>query len=566
MRLMIRCLTMAGLLGLLPVVASQAAQTPPAKVPAGSRMSTADLIYHVLVAEFAVRQDQLDTALAQYRIVVAASNDPQLAARATQLAAVADKPKLLLELARRWHALAPKDLEAEQALALALLRNDQTAEAVGYLDKVRAALAKHDQQDGFAALASMLGRLKDKSMVLQVLSDLSQRHPDSAYGDYFKALAAIAAQKPAVALASLGQALTHKPDWTQALLLQAQIRVQENQTDAAVTGLAAAVAKHPDDANLRLGYARLLVTANQLDNARQQFAEVAKRHPHNAEALFALGVLAAEAKQYDQAKDYLQRVLKLGQRVAESDFELGRIAELQDDYQAAQHWYEQVPDDSDRWLTAQARAAVMDAKLGHFARMHQRFDELRHDNPDEAVSLYTTESDALGDAGRPLDALNTLSAGLAQYPGNHDLLYSHALAAVKLDKIAIAEKDLRQIIKDDPNNGQALNALGYTLADRTKRYQEALGLIERAYKLLPNDAAVIDSMGWVQYRLGHDQEALKYLREANAKTDEPEITMHLVKVLLALGQHKEARKIWEKAYKAHPDSTFLQQLKANFTP
>lgn len=573
MRLIIRCITIAGLLVPLYGVTSLAAQAPVAPATgtdepraAGHPLSAGDLMYHVLVAELAARRDQMDTALKQYAIVVGGSDDPQLAARATQLAMFANRPKVLLEMARRWRQLAPDDNQAEQALAVALLRNGKVAEAIDYLDKIRAQLAKSDQQDGFGALASLLGRLNDKQLTLQVLTALSKRHPESPYGYYYRALAAASDNKLEVAAAGLKKALARKPDWTQALLLQAQVRVELKRTDAAVAGLAAAVKQHPDDADLRLGYARLLVTANKLDLARTQFAELAKRHPDNAEALFALGVLATDAKQYGQARDYFKRVIKLGHRVADSDYELGRIAELQDDYKTARQWYQRVPGDSDRWLSAQARAAVMDGRLGDLDTMRQRFNQLRASNPDDAVSLYITESDALTHAKHEQAAFTLLTQALAHHPGNHDLLYSRALAAVDLDKLAVGEQDLRKILKDDPNDGQALNALGYTLADRTDRYQEAFKLIAKAYKLLPNDAAVIDSMGWVQHRLGHDKEALKYLRTAADKSDQPEIVMHLVTVLLALGRNDEAHRVWEKAYNAHPDNKYLLRLKSHFTP
>ncbi len=573
MRLIIRYLTLTGLLLPLCGATSWAAQPPSVSVtgappqPAAShKLSPGDIMYHVLVAELAARRGQLKTALTQYGLVVNGSSDPQLAARATQIAMFADQPKALLEMARRWYQLAPDDGHAQQALALALLRSGKVDEAVDYLDQVRAELAKHDQQDGFGALASLLGRLQDKGLALRVLTALSKRHPQSPYGHYYQALAAASDNQLKLALASVGQALAHKPDWTQALLLQAQVRVELKRTDAAVTGLAAAVKRQPDDADLRLGYARLLVTAGKLGAAQTEFQELATRHPDNAEALFALGVLATDAKQYQQAREYLQRVIKLGHRVGDSEYELGRIAELQGDYKTARHWYQQVPGDSERWLSAQARAAVMDGRLGDLDAMRQQFNQLRASNPDSAVSLYITEADALTAAKHGQGAFTLLTQALAHHPRNHDLLYSRALTAERLDKLDVAEQDLRKIIKDDPNNGQALNALGYTLADRTDRYQEALKLIQRAYKLLPDDAAVIDSMGWVQHRLGHNSEALKYLREAVAKSDEPEIVVHLVKVLLALGHQDEARKVWEKAYKTHPDNHYLLQLKPRLAP
>lgn len=543
-----------------PAIATAEEPAPPA-----GTLSLTDLMYHVLVAEFAVRRGRLDTALEHYRTAVNASDDPRLAERATGIALFVDNQALALEFARRWQALAPDDPQSQQSLALALLRNDRLDEAVGYLESVRAALADRDGQDGFAALANLLGRLQDKSLALSALTTVSERHPDSAYGHYYRALAALAADQPETALGSLEQALAARPGWREALLLQAQVRLRQNDTDAAVAGLAEAVDRQPQDTELRLGYARVLVAAEQLDAAREQFARLAEQNPEDAEALFALGVLATEAEQYAQAEEYFRQVMALGQRVADSQFELARIAELQENYRLARERYEQVGE-GERYLNAQVRVAVMDAKLGEFDAMHERFEDLRAEDPDNAVSLYISESEVLRGEKRYQAAFDILSTALDQYPGNHDLLYSRALAAEKIDRLDRLEQDLRRILADEPDNGQALNALGYTLADRTDRHQEALALIRRALEQLPDDPAVLDSMGWVKYKLGDNEEALKYLQKAYDQAQEPEIVMHLSEVLWSVGKRDEARTIWEKAYEKAPEDEYLLRIKDRFRP
>jgi tetratricopeptide (TPR) repeat protein len=173
---------------------------------------------------------------------------------------------------------------------------------------------------------------------------------------------------------------------------------------------------------------------------------------------------------------------------------------------------------------------MMLAKLGNLPAMSAHFVKLRRDNPQSAVPLYISEAEILREEGRGEAAFNLLSGALDQNPNDEDLLYSRSLAAESIDRLEVAERDLRTLIEADPENGQALNALGYTLADRTDRYQEALDYLQRALALLPDDAAVLDSMGWVLYRLGRYEESLNYLRRAYEASADEEIAAHLREV------------------------------------
>nr|XP_061807063.1 TPR repeat-containing protein PA4667-like [Nerophis lumbriciformis] len=492
-----------------------------------------------------------------------ASDDPKLAERAAGLALFVNDSDALA-MAERWYSLAPDSLQARQSLALGLLRQQRIDEAVDHLDAVRTTIAKKDNAEGFATIANVLGQIKDRNVVLQVMAALRERNSESVFAHYYHALAAVGTKNIDQALASLDQALVIDPKWRDAHLLRARLILQEGDTDKAISSLLEAVEAQPDDDELRIGYARMLVAADKLADARVQFELLAERNPNDAESLYALGVLAAESEQYDQAEDYFQRTLALDKRVLDSYFELGKLEEARENYPTAQKWYEQV-NDGERYISAQVRAATLAAKQGDFDNMNQRMAELRSANPDDAVSLYIAESDILRGEKRYQGAYDKLNEGLEAFPNDNDLLYSRALAAEKIDLLAVVEQDLRAIIAAEPDNGHALNALGYTLADRTDRYQEALELLERAIKILPEDPAVLDSMGWIKHRLGDNEEALKYLRQAYEINDDPEIVSHLSEVLWQLGQQDEAREVFEKAFEKAPDSDFLLQLKDRFS-
>lgn len=521
-------------------------------------------MYQVLAAELAGKRDQFDVALANYRQVALVSNDPRIAERATMLALMQKDNQAALELARRWQALDPGDDQAQQALTLALLRNNRVDEAADSLDAVRRAASKKDKQEGYATLAALLSQMDDKQSALQVMGRFRDRNPRSVYAQYYHGVLAAAAGEQDQALASLDRALARNAKLAPAYLLRTRILLDRGDREAALTGLAKAVAAMPRDRELRMSYARLLLEAGQIDKARREFAILLNQNPKDTDSLYALGLLAEETRQFDLAEGYFLDLIKRNVRLADAYFELGRIEEQQGHYDKAKEWYERVKD-SERYLGAQIRLGVVLAKAGDADTVvSQHFDTLRRNNPQNGIALYLAEAEALREAERYQEAFAVLNRALQSYPDDKDLLYARALVAERLDRLDVVEQDLRAIVAANPKNGQALNALGYTLADRTDRYQEALGYIEQAMALLPNDAAVLDSMGWVQYRMGDQAKALDYLRRAYQANADPEITAHLCEVLWVSGQREEAKKIWQQSLAKNPGDRHLRKVQQKF--
>jgi tetratricopeptide (TPR) repeat protein len=544
------------------------AQGPPAEPEFAIRpplqpSPRADLLYQLLAAELAGKRDQLDVALSHYRAVALLSDDPRVAERAALLALLMKENTAALELAQRWRALEPANEQAEQTLALALLRNGRIEEAAGYLETVRRAASPKDQQQGYATVASLLGQADDKALAMRVMGQFRDRNPRSAFAQYYYAMMAAAADQRNQALASLDLALTRDPKLVPAHLLRTRLLLDSGDQAAALAGMAKAVAAVPRDRNLRMSYARLLIDASQLDKARRQFATLLNQDPKDTDSIYALGLLAAETRQFDLAETYFLDLIKRKTRLADAYFELGRVEEQRGDYAKARAWYERVKDE-ERYLSAQMRMGVVLAKAGEVAAAGQHFDTLRRNNPQNGITLYLAEAEALREAERYPEAFASLNQALTVHPNDKDLRYARALAAEKVDRLEVLEQDLRAILATDPKNGQALNALGYTLADRTDRYQEALGYIEQALEQLPNDAAVLDSMGWVQYRLGNRDKALDYLRRAYRANPDAEIAAHLSEVLWVDGQREEAKKIWKEALVRDPNSSHLRKLRERF--
>lgn len=277
-------------------------------------------------------------------------------------------------------------------------------------------------------MASLLSQVDDKQAALRVMRRFGDRYPRSAFAQYYQALLAATAGDRALALTSLDRALAADPKLVQAHLLRTRLLMDQGNRAAALAGLAKAVAILPRDRNLRMNYARLLVDAGQLDKARREFATLLNQNPKDTDSIYALGVLATETRQFDLAESYFLDLIKRNVRLADTYFELGRIEEQRGNYAKANEWYSRVSGE-ERYLTAQLRKGIMLAKAGETVALAQHFETLRRDQPQNSITLYMAEAEALREASRYQDAFDTLERGLTLHPNDKELLYARALAA-----------------------------------------------------------------------------------------------------------------------------------------
>jgi tetratricopeptide (TPR) repeat protein len=277
-----------------------------------------------------------------------------------------------------------------------------------------------------------------------------------------------------------------------------------------------------------------------------------------SEVLFAAAVLALQIEDVDAARRYLETLRESGTRPADTAFLLGQMEELADNPDQAINWYGQVS--GDNATNAQVRIASIRARRGEIAAARDLLQQLRVQFPNQSITLYLIESELLRDQKLKDQAMEVLGVALAANADHPDLLYARAMLAVSMDRIDVLEQDLRRILVRDPDHADALNALGYTLADRTDRLDEAYRFIQRALQLRPEEPAILDSMGWVLYRMGDAAAAEPYLRQALEQVLDPEIAAHLGEVLWELGRHDEARLVWQRALDADPEHEYLLQV------
>jgi tetratricopeptide (TPR) repeat protein len=531
------------------------ASEPSPKLPAVEL--TPDLLYQLMAAEIAGQRGHLEQSAVNYLRVAYATRDPRIARRATRIAIYARDFKLAAEASQLWVEIAPDDPEARQSLAALLIREGRTDAALTHLEKLlQISAGAHER--GFALVTSLLSREQDKKRALAVMERLvapRQKDPDALYA--YAHLASIMGEQDK-ASEILDRVFAIKPDWSRALALKAQVLRRQGHKEEALATFKKAVDTDPKNTNLRLAYARVLVDAKQLKEAREQFQILSDQMPSNADVTYALGLLALEANDLDEAERQFGRLLTSGRHTDAAAYSLGQIAEQRDRWEQAIKWYSAVGE-GDNYLDARVRIAVLLAKHQGLEKARRYLRSVQVHAPDDEVRLYLVEGELLRDAGRNKDAKAVYDEALQQYPDHPDVLYARAMVEERLGRVDLLEADLRRIIELDPDNAQALNALGYTLADQTKRYKEAYGYIKKALDQEPDDPAVMDSMGWVLYRMGRLEASRDYLQRAFDQTKDPEIAAHLGEVLWKLGRKDEARKVWDEALKEEGGHKFLQQ-------
>ncbi|SCZ57904.1 tetratricopeptide repeat protein [Thiohalomonas denitrificans] len=520
------------------------------------------MLYQLLVAEFAGQRGDLGLSARSYLNTARSSRDPQVARRAVHVAVYGRDYERARDAAELWVELEPDSVEARQSLAALQIKAGQLDAAVEHLGVVLDSFGD-DLTQGFSLVTSLLSREQNGKHALQVMQQLMQKYPGNMEALYAYAELAGKIGDNGEALKALDQILDANPERVEALILKANLLHRTRQPAEAVAAMQRAVELQPENSNLRLSYARLLVDAQRLEAARRQFRSLESELPDDPDIAHALGLLAIQAEDLDEAERYFRKLLESDQHKSQAALALGQIAESQDDPQQAIQWYNSVSGEA--FMDARLRVALLIANEDGLDAAREYLHGLELGAPEQRLRRVMAEGMLLSDAQRHEEAMAVYSRGLESFEGNSDLLYARAMASERVDRIDLLEQDLKTILESEPDNTQALNALGYTLADRTDRYEEAKSYIERAYEQAPADPAIVDSMGWVLYRLGEHEEALNYLRRALSLQHDGEIAAHLGEVLWVTGQRDQAREIWDEALEYAPEHELLQNVIERFT-
>lgn len=523
-----------------------------------------ELLYKIMMAEIALQRGLPQNAAQALLEVARETRDPRVAQRATEIAWNARMLKEALEAASLWQKADPDSTQARQVVAALLVNQENLTEARVPLEQWLAA-DKANAARNFAQVAQLLARNNDKKAVFDLLKGLARPYNDIAEVRLSVAQAAWSANDVDGALAESRAALKIKPDLELAALFHAQA-LSRRSNGASITFLEDFLKRYPKANDVRLTYARLLANEKRTADARKQFEILVEAAPKNPEIAMAVALLAMQTNDYDAAEKHFQGALAAGHKTPDAIWLfLGQINEERKNYDEALKWYAGITS-GERYMSAQARYAGVLQKQGKLDEARKHLQSIKPGDDAQRIQLVQAEANMLREAQAYSDAYDLLGKSLEGAPESIDLLYDQAMIAEKLDKVDIMERNLRKVIELQPEHAHAYNALGYTFADRNQRLPEARKLIEKALELSPQDGYIMDSLGWVLFRMGQMSEAVTQLRRAFDLRPEAEVGAHLGEVLWANGQRDEAQKIWSKFLKDNPLNDTLQGTLKRLSP
>ncbi len=549
-----------------PQTASEAVSAPLESVeiePAEAALppTDPDVMYHVLAAEVLGADGDFSGAASEYLKAALISEDPEIAERAARVAVSAGEWQLVALASDRWAMLDSSSLDARELAAGSRLRGGDFVGAEYQLARILE-LTAGDQDHGWRIVIALLAPVSDKDRANKVLNRLLEEFDGGSNASAMFARSRLAANFGDLeqAFEFADQAIELDPERADILAWTGRLAVNLGDETLALSRYQQAWEVNPADEQIAMAYAELLKRNNSLQSAQKVLAQL----PDTPDMRFARIMFALDGGDREGAELLYSGFssVKYGD-MSEAAFQAAQSAELLGYRREAIDWYEKVT--GEKSIHSTMRRAFLLADLGDIEDARNLLMQLRV-GADSTVSsqTYQAEAQILQEAGNPDTALQVLNDGIKLLPEDIALKYTRALVAVSLGRLELAENDLREIISAQPDNAAAINALGYTLADLTERYDEAEELILLAYELQPDDASIIDSMGWISYRLGRLTEAESYLREAWKIMRNAEVAAHLGEVLWVRGQKEEARSTWQLGIQLESDNEVLLDTMQRF--
>jgi len=524
---------------------------------------TAPMLFDFLMGETALQRGDRDVASESYLRLAKITRDPRVAQRATEVALLSRKPIQAMDAAKLWVELDSNSVIAHQTIVALLVSNDRLDEARIHLDRLLD--LEDDPVKFFMQLNNLLVRNADKIETFQLVQQFAKPYSEMPEAHFAVAQAALLAGQFETARQQMKLVLALRPDWEMAAIYNGRI-LHRASSASAIEFYENYLQTYPKANKTRITFARMLVAEKNYNMARGQFQQLLAQSPGNANVALAVGLLSMELRDFDAAEKSFKKAVEFGYKDLNTiRYYLGSIYEKTHRLDKAMESFRSVAR-GNQFLPAQIRYAYLLSKQGKLSKARKHLQQLPVKSDQQRAHLIVTEAEFLREAGAHQEVFDLLSNGLKKLPDYPELLYDRAMAAEKIGKIDILEKDLRKLIQLKPGHAHAHNALGYSFAEHGNRLPEALELIEKAIKLSPEDPYIIDSLGWVHYRMGNLNKGISYLKQAFVIKPDPEIAAHLGEVLWMQGTKEEAKKVWRSTIKSHPDNEVLLNTMKKFIP
>lgn len=525
---------------------------------------TEDQLYQAILSELSGQSGDFEDAARRYFRLAFETRDIGIIRRASQFASVAGDMNALVQLGLLWTEVEPEALDPHLMLSYQLLDAGRFEDAANHMADV---LDRGGEID-FAAISARTQRMpRDRrARLIENLRELHALYPQQQSIQYAVVELLDQNQQPQDALVELQVLRQNYGETPRALAIEAQLLQRLEQPERALRVLRNGVRQFPAERPLRFTYARMLISTEDYRAARDQFAILLDADPLDYETLYSMALLDVEMENFELALEEFNTLAAAGHRASESNFYMGYVNEQLERLEPAITHYRRVEMSANNFVAAQQQATRFAIQLGRYDEAHDWLVELSRGQPRLESLFANIEANLLMLYEQPERAMVVLQEMLARFPDEADLLFTRVLLHDQRGDMEAAEQDLRHIIRLQPEDSRALNHLGYMLADRTTRFEEALELLERAIAIAPDDPAIIDSLAWVQYKLGRYQESLGNLRRAFAAFPDHEVAAHLGEVLWITGERQEAMQVWRDALQETPDSPIVREAMERLNP
>jgi tetratricopeptide (TPR) repeat protein len=525
---------------------------------------SSELLYEFLLSEIASQRGVDTFAVEGSSELAKKTRDPRLAMRAAHLALQFGQIDKAIEALKIWRDTDPSSIMAKRMLSSVLLRSGNIDAAKEELSKLLKADETHSAQT-FIQIYQMLATYPERGAALNMYRDLAQSYPRVAEAHWGVAQLAQASGDGDLALNEARQTRSLRPEWDAAASLEARV-LQKKEPQQGLDVLRSYLSYYPDAREIRLQYARALLDQKQYKSAREEFQRMADENPDNPDMAYAIALISLQLNDLNNAEIELKQALSKGKKEQDTvQYYLGQLSEAKKNEDEAISYYREVKD-GEYLVAAQIRIAYLLSKRGQLAEARQQLQQVQNADNQQRAQLVMVEAQLLREANKFDEAYRVLNQALEKSPNHIELLYETAMMAEKIGKPGEFEQLMRKLIKIKPDHAQAYNALGYELLERNERIPEAMQLVDKALQLAPDDAAIMDSVGWGYYRSGKLDESIKMLRRAYAGNANPEIAAHLGEVLWIRGQKEEAKKIWQSSLKDNSGNEQLQAVIKKFDP